>query len=145
MICVFREHKEMILKEENVACFCINWGSKVDNIKAIAEMLSIWLDSMIFIDDSNFEVQAVATLLPAVTAIKYERNNIYKHLSCFNLKSSVDVDKVQKRSLTFQTNELRINLKQTSSSFDEYLKTLEMDVYIHAALPLELARIAELT
>lgn len=142
---VFREHKEMILKEENVACFCINWGSKVDNIKAIAEMLNIGLDSMIFIDDSDFEVQAVATLLPTVTAIKFESNNIYKHFACFNLKSSVDVDKVQKRSLTFQTNELRINLKQTSSSFDEYLKALEMNVDIHVALPIELARIAELT
>lgn len=142
---VFREHNEMILREEHIACFCVNWDNKADNIKAIAETLNIGLDSMVFIDDSDFEVQAVKTLLPEVTAVKYERDNIYEQLSCFNLKSNVDIDKVQKRNLTYQTNELRRNLKSGSSSFEEYLNALEMEVDIHEALPVELSRIAELT
>lgn len=142
---VFREHGEMILREEHIACFCANWDNKVDNIKAIAEILNIGLNSMVFIDDSDFEVQAVKALLPGVTAIKYERDNVYEQLSCFNLKSDVDIEKVQKRNLTYQTNELREKIKTESSSFDEYLNALEMKVDIHKALPIELYRIAELT
>jgi len=142
---VFREHNEMVLKEEHIACFCVNWDNKADNIKAIAETLNIGLDSIVFIDDSEFEIQAVKTLLPEVTAIKYERDHIYKQLSCFNLKSNIDIDKVQKRNLTYQTNEFRKNLRSEVSSFEEYLNALEMKVDIHKALPIELSRIAELT
>ena len=142
---VFREHDEMILREEHIACFCVNWDNKADNIKVIAETLNIGLDSMVFIDDSDFEVQAVKALLPEVTAVKYERDNVYKQLSCFNLKSNIDVEKVQRRNLTYQTNESRRNLKTEASSFEEYLNALEMKVDIHEALPVELSRIAELT
>ena len=142
---VFREHYEMILREEHIACFCVNWDNKADNIKAIAEMLNIGLDSIVFIDDSDFEIQAVKALLPEVTAVKYERDNVYKQLSCFNLKSNIDVEKVQRRNLTYQTNESRRNLKTEASSFEEYLNALEMKVDIHKALPIELSRIAELT
>lgn len=142
---VFREHDEMILREEHIACFCVNWYNKVDNIKVIAETLNIGLDSMVFIDDSDFEIQSVKTLLPEVTAIKYEKDNVYKQLSCFNIKSNIDIEKVQRRNLTYQTNELRKNLKAEASSFDEYLNALEMKVDIHKALPIELSRIAELT
>lgn len=142
---VFREHDEMILREEHIACFCVNWDNKADNIKAIAEMLNIGLDSMVFIDDSDFEVQAVKALLPEVTAVKYERDNVYKQLSCFNLKSNIDIEKVQRRNLTYQTNELRKNLKSELSSFEKYLNALEMKVDIHKTLPIELSRIAELT
>ena len=142
---VFREHDEMILKEEHIACFCVNWDNKADNIKAIAETLNIGLDSMVFIDDSDFEVQAVKALLPEVTAIKYERDNVYKQLSCFNLKSNIDIEKIRQRNLSYQTNELRRSLKSETSSFEEYLNALEMKVDIHKALPIELSRIAELT
>lgn len=142
---VFREHDEMILREEHIAWFCVNWDNKADNIKSISEILNIGLDSIVFIDDSDFEVQTVKALLPQVTTIKYEKNNVYKQLSCFNLKRNVDIEKVRQRNLTYQTNELRRNLKSDVSSFDEYLNALEMRVDIHKALPIELSRIAELS
>lgn len=142
---VFREHDEMILREEHIACFCVNWDNKADNIKAISKTLNIGLDSIVFIDDSDFEVQAVKALLPEVTVVKYERDSVYGGLSCFNLKNDIDIEKVQKRNFTYQTNELRKNLKAESSSFEEYLNALEMTVDIHKVLPIELSRIAELT
>ncbi len=142
---MFREHTEMILREEHIACFCANWDNKPDNIKTISKALNIGLDSMVFIDDSNFEIQSVKALLPEVTAIKYHRDYIYEQLSCFNLRSDVNVEAVRQRNLTYQTNELRKNLKLEVSSFDEYLNALEIKVDIHKALPIELSRIAELT
>jgi len=38
---VFREHSGMILQEEHIACFQVNWENKPDNIRQIAEKLNI--------------------------------------------------------------------------------------------------------
>ena len=142
---MFKEHDEMLLKEEHIACFCVNWDNKTDNIQRISATLNIGLDSMVFIDDSDFEIQAVKKLLPQVVAIKYDRDLIYEQLSCFNLKSNVDVESVQQRNLTYQTNEFRRALKLKASSFDDYLISLEMKVDIHKATQADLSRIAELS
>ena len=142
---MFKEHDEMILKEEHIACFCVNWENKPDNIKRISETLNIGLDSIVFIDDSNFEIQSVKKLLPQVSAIRYDKEHVYKQLSCFNLPNRVDATKIKQRNLTYQTNEYRRALKLHSSTFDEYLNALEMRVKIHRAGLVELSRIAELS
>ena len=61
---MFHEHSEMILKEEHIACFQVNWENKPDNIRRIAETLNIGLDSMVFLDDSPVEIEAVKSILP---------------------------------------------------------------------------------
>lgn len=142
---VFREHTGMILKEEHIACFQVNWNNKVDNIRKIADFLNIGLDSMVFIDDMDFEIQAVKTVLPNVTSIKFNRDTIYQLLSCFSLKSNVDIHKIQQRTKTYRTNAQRFKLKESCVSFSEYLSLLEMHVVIHPANSSEVARISELT
>ncbi|OJU09435.1 MAG: hypothetical protein BGN88_09900 [Clostridiales bacterium 43-6] len=142
---MFREHSEMVLKEEHIACFQVNWDNKPDNIKKIAKQLNISLDSIVFIDDSDFEIQSVKSLLPNVTTIRYERDTVYVQLSCFNLKSNIDIEKVEKRNNTYKSNEQRDLLKAEHHSFEEYLQALEMQIDIHKTLPIEYNRIAELT
>lgn len=142
---MFREHSEMILKEEHIACFQVNWNNKADNIRKISDILNIELHSMVFIDDSNFEVELVKQLLPEVTTIKYKRDTVYGKLSCFNLKSDVDIDKIRQRNNTYKTNEQRVKLKDSSKSFENYLNLLDMKIDIHPTLQMEYARVAELT
>lgn len=86
IITMFNEHSEMILKKEQITHFQVNWENKPENIKNITETLNISLDSIVFIDDSLMEIEAVKSMLPEITAILYERDSIYKNLSCFNLK-----------------------------------------------------------
>src|SRR5581483_4955436 len=45
---VIRSHPNMILKEQHFAASRINWGSKVDNIRELADELNIGLDAMVF-------------------------------------------------------------------------------------------------
>lgn len=142
---MFREHSGMVIRENNIACFQVNWDNKVDNIRKISETLNIGLDSMVFIDDSDFEIEFVKGSLPEVTAIKYERNAVYEQLSCFNLKNEVDSEKVYQRNMTYKTNRLRQQLKENSKSFDEYIESLDIKIDIHRALPIEYSRISELT
>lgn len=76
---VFREHSGMVLKEEQIACFQINWDNKPDNIRKISEELSLGLDSMVFVDDSLFEVEAVREILPEVKSILYDRKKYIRN------------------------------------------------------------------
>ena len=142
---VFNEHSGMILKEEHIACFKTNWNNKVENIKNIAHDLNIGLDSIVFVDDSEFEIRSAKMMLPEVIAILYDRDTIYKNLSCFNLPNKIELKKIIQRNDTYRTNECRSDLKSECRSFDEYLCKLETKVDIHPALPMELIRLSGLT
>jgi len=142
---VFREHSGMLLKEEHIAVFQCSWDNKPSNIIKISEYLNIGLNSMVFVDDSDFEIESVKSILPEITAIKYNRNIIYEQLSCFNLKSNINIDVIRERNTTYKTNAFRNELKLACSNFDEYIQSLDMHIDIHISLPSELCRISELT
>jgi FkbH-like protein len=142
---MFREHSEMILKEEHISCFQVNWENKPDSIKRIAETLNISLDSMVFVDDSPLEIAAVKAMLPEVAAIRYERDMSYEQFSCFNLKTNISLTDIEKRNETYRTNQFRETLKAEYNSYGEYIAALEIKMDIHEALPIEYSRIAELT
>ena len=142
---VFREHTGMLLKEEHIACFTCNWNNKPDNIKNISESLNIGLDSIVFVDDSAFEIESVKIMLPKVTAVLYKRDTIYDELSCFNLKRNTDLKIVNERTITYKTNTLRSELQKKASSYEDYISSLEMIIDIHKTAECELARVSELT
>ena len=142
---VFREHSGMLLREDHIACFKVNWNDKPTNIKAIANELNISLDSIVFVDDSIFEIEAVKSVLTDVTVIQYDRELMYGKFSCFNLKSEVNLYEVKQRIETYRTNRFRRELKDQCDSYDEYVKSLDSKVDIHKILPTEYSRVAELT
>lgn len=142
---VFSEHSGMLLKEEHIACFKCNWNNKPDNIRAISENLNIGLDSIVFVDDSVFEIESVKAMLPELTAVLFKRETIYDELSCFNLKRGTDLQTVRERTSTYKTNILRSELHQNSLSYEEYISSLEMVVDIHKTTESELGRVSELT
>lgn len=142
---MFREHNEMVLKEEHIAYFQVHWDNKPDSIKMIAETLNIGFDSMVFIDDSPVEIDAVKTMLPAITAIQFERNTLYGFLSCFNLKSNASIGDIIMRNETYRTNQSRNGLLSQYSNYSEFIEALAVKMDIHEMLPIELNRISELT
>ncbi|MFX8801655.1 HAD-IIIC family phosphatase, partial [Acinetobacter baumannii] len=48
----FREHPEMLLKEEHFSAFQANWSEKSSNLVTIAKTLNLGLDSFVFVDDN---------------------------------------------------------------------------------------------
>ena len=100
---------------------------------------------MVFIDDTPFEIQTVKNMLPDVMTILYNRDTVYEQLSCFNLKSDIDIENIQHRNNTFKSNQLRESLKCEFSDYNEYLKALEMRVVIKESSPVEYSRISELS
>ena len=142
---VFREHTGMILKEEYIACFRCNWDNKAGNIREISANLNIGLESIVFVDDSAFEIESVKTMLPDLTAVLYKKDTIYDELSCFNLKRSTDLNTVSERTITYKTNPLRSKLQKNALSYENYISSLQMIIDIHETVECELARVSELT
>ncbi|GAJ05121.1 unnamed protein product, partial [marine sediment metagenome] len=67
---VFQKHPEMILRQEHFASMHINWQDKVQSIRAIAAELNIGTDSIVFMDDSDFECELVRQELPEVLTVQ---------------------------------------------------------------------------
>ena len=142
---MFNEHSEMVLGEERIACFQVNWEDKPSNIQKIAEKLNISLDSMVFVDDSPVEIEAVKAMLPEVTTILFKRHMDYEQFSCFDLKSNISIANIDKRTETYRTNGFREELKAKYTDYADYIVALNIKIDIHEAVPIEYSRISELT
>ncbi len=62
----FREHSEMLLREEHIAVFQANWLGKPENLEAIARALNIGLDALVILDDNPAERAAIRATHPMV-------------------------------------------------------------------------------
>jgi FkbH-like protein len=62
----FREHPEMLLREEHIAAFQANWQDKAANLRAIASTLNIGVDALVLLDDNPAERHQVREALPEV-------------------------------------------------------------------------------
>ncbi len=143
---VFRKHSGMVLREEHISCFKINWRNKAENILEISNFLNIGLDSIVFVDDSSFEIGLVNSTLPEITTILFENSEIdYSKFNCFNLNDSIEQNTIKIRTNTYQTNEKRLQLQKNSINYNEYLKSLNTTTTISLANKWDLNRIYELS
>lgn len=145
VLTIFREHSGMVLKESHIACFQVNWKDKPSNILKIAKKLNIGLESMVFVDDSPIEIEAVKTMLPEVVTILFKRELDYTLFSCFNLKNNVNLADIEKRIVTYHTNEKRDEFKGKFSNYNEYVRALNVKTEIHKIVSTEYSRVSELT
>ena len=143
---VFNNHSGMILKQKHISCFKVDWNNKADNIIDISKTLNISLDSMIFVDDSPFEIGLVKRNIPEVTAILFENNNdIYTQFNKLNLTNKINSQIADIRAKTYQSNRAREELLANSINYDEYIKSLDMHIVIQKATDSELSRVVELS
>ena len=142
---VFCEHSGMILEEEQIACFQCSWKNKPEGIKAISEFLNIGLNSIVFIDDMDFEIGMVQAMLPEVVTVKFDLQYAEKLAFHFNLKNLGNIEDIQLRIKTYRTNREREKIYKKSVSHEEYLRELRTEIRFSATHSTEFARIAELT
>jgi len=143
----FRNHPEMLLREHHVAIFQANWNDKATNIRAIAEALSLGLESMVLLDDSPMERGLVREILPEVAVPElpddpalYARTMLaagYFEAVTFSAED-------QRRADIYQENALHIALKESATGIDDYLRSLGMTIHFRPFDPLGRSRIAQL-
>jgi FkbH-like protein len=123
----FKSHPEMLLREEHFAVFQANWEDKASNIRAIAEALSLGLDSLVLLDDSPVERGLIRELLPEVAVPElpddpalYARTLLaagYFEAVAFSAEDRGRAD-------AYRENARRVALKQGSSGVGDYLRSL---------------------
>lgn len=146
---VFRNHRDIFLKEEHIVIKKVNWDDKASNIREIASDLNIGLDSMIFVDDSNFEINLINEKVPEILTIQVPitlsdypdilLRNVYTY---FNLVlNSDDARKTEMYKQQFEREKNKISF----SSIEDYLASLEIELTVVKNDKSYIPRIAQLT
>jgi FkbH-like protein len=143
----FRQHPEMLLKEEHIAVFQANWNDKATNIKAIAKELSLGTDAMVFLDDNPVERNLVRQMLPevAVPELPSDPALYARTLAAAGYFETIAFsDEDIKRAGFYQDNAKRVELQKQAGDIDAYLASLGMEITFQPFDETGRARIAQL-
>lgn len=145
----FDVHPDMVLRRSSFASWRINWQDKASNLREIAAELNIGLDSMVFLDDSPFEIELVRRALPEVTAIQLPRGapSVYRRrlaeLGLFDCLARSEED--ASRARYYRQNTERRKARAECSDMGEYLRSLAMEVELGLADEFVTPRVAQQT
>jgi FkbH-like protein len=126
----FRHHPDMLLREDHIAVFKANWNDKATNLRAIADELSLGLESMVLLDDSVFERDLVRQMLPevAVPELPADPALYARALSAAGYFESVAfLPEDLQRAGFYEQNAQRQTLQQTAD-LQSYLASLDMEI-----------------
>jgi FkbH-like protein len=127
----FEQHPEMLLKLDHIAVFQANWNDKATNIQAIAEELSLGLDSIVFLDDNPAERGLMRKLLPqvAVPELPEDPSGYARTLAAGGYFEAVAMAAEDlKRASFYQDNARRASLQRQAGGVDAYLASLDMTI-----------------
>lgn len=143
----FEKHPEMLLKLGHIAVFQANWNDKPSNLQAIAEELSVGLDSLVFLDDNPVERGLVRKLLPQVRVPELpEEPALYARTLAAGgyFEATAFASEDLKRAGFYQDNAKRLNLQKQMGGVDAYLASLDMTITFQPFDAMGRARIAQL-
>jgi FkbH-like protein len=143
----FLNHPEMRIRLKDIAIFVANWQSKPENLRRIARTLGIGLDSMVFLDDSQFERSAVREMIPEVDVIDLpaDPSGYTRTLSEYLLFEASSLTQEDKERTTQYQARAQIAEAQTSAeSLDDFYRLLQMKALVAPFDDLHLGRIGQL-
>jgi FkbH-like protein len=143
----FEKHPEMLLKLGHVSVFQANWKDKATNIQAIAEELSLGLDSMVFLDDNPVERGLVRRLLPKVAVPELPDEPAYyaRTLAAAGYFEAIAfATEDLKRAEFYNDNAKRAQLQNEVGGVDAYLASLDMTISFQPFDAIGRARIVQL-
>lgn len=148
--CVAREgfeRPDSVLSTDDFAVFCANWDNKDVSIRNIAKELNLGLDSMVFIDDNPAERQLVRQSLKGLVAVP-EMDNPVQYINILEKKGYFESISISEEDISrnkmYKENVNRKSLELKSTSYKDYLNSLEMIAEIADFKSIYLARITQL-
>lgn len=146
---ILTSHPDMLLKNDHIIYKKINWQDKVTNIKELADDLNIGVDSMVFVDDSSFEVNLVKEQLPVVktfqvpVALHEYPNRLLKFIHQYFYFSGTKEDLAKTRQYKEQVN--RNIEKKKYNNIEDYLSLLKTEIIVYIDDISKVSRISQLT
>ncbi|GHV79564.1 hypothetical protein AGMMS49944_13550 [Spirochaetia bacterium] len=147
---IWKQHPDIILKEELFAALRVNWNNKADNISEIAQELNIGLDSMVYLDDNPTEREIIKNYLPEVTVPEFPEQPymlpyFLKKIAqrYFSIYALTEEDKFKTKQ--YKQNTERMKSKEQFIDMDSYLRSLSMQLTVERLNKLNIARFAQMT
>jgi len=145
---VFRTRGDMMIRMTDISAKQINWSDKVENIEKIREELNVGLDSIVFVDDSDYEVESVKARLPSVKVYKVptsleEYPSLMREVAREFVRSSTTHED-ERRAEMYQEQKLREKTRSDFADLHEYLASLGLKVAIQKDAEESVGRIAQL-
>jgi FkbH-like protein len=142
----FRDHPEMVLKEDHIAVFVANWSDKANNLREIAATLNLGTDSLVFLDDNPVEREQVRQVLPEVAVPELNEDpadyvSLLANAGYFEAIALSEEDVA--RADFYQANAERVSLQRVGN-LEEYLRSLQMVATISPFKAVGRIRIAQL-
>lgn len=146
---VFVNHKDMILRLDDITAMKINWNDKASNLRDLGIELNVGLDSMVFLDDSSFEIGFIQKELPQVKCIQVPENLseyplLISKLSNEFFRLSASEEDSNKTKM-YKDEQKRKEIKAQHTSTDDYLRSLGIVLSILTGKDIPIARAAQLT
>lgn len=131
---VERNHPDFHLRDGELVVRRVNWGNKADNLREIAAELNVGLDSLVFVDDSAFEVDLVRGELPEVTVFRVPENRhdyptAFRKLARLFFNLSETAEDLRKSSM-YREQQARRTLQREFTDLEGYLRELQLAVEI---------------
>lgn len=149
VVSVLRTHPSMVLKEDDFIIIKANWKNKAINLREIASELNLGIDSIVFLDDSEFELGLVSNELPEIEVIRVPEilesypsvaKNIYSHFYNPSL-SKEDL----KRNQMYRQEVKRRSSAEEFSDVEDYLESLGLIINIKWGVGIDISRASQMT
>ncbi len=140
-------HPGMLLRSSHFAAMRLNWNSKSEALRQIAEELNVGIDSLVFLDDNPAERQRVRADLPEVTVIDLpEQSSEYAAAvrECGALERITFSDEDRQRTRYYEEQRQRQDMQESVASLEDFYYSLEQHVEIAPVSKETLTRTAEL-
>jgi FkbH-like protein len=146
---VLENHPDMVLRNNDIVIKKVNWDNKISNLQSIAKDLNIGIDSLVFIDDSSFEVELVKKELPDVKVFQaplkeYEYGLMMRKVSNFFYSPSTTKEDNIKTQM-YKDQSKRAEGKRKAVNIEDYLASLGILITVHVDNLSQVSRISQLT
>jgi len=138
------EHQNMQLKKEMFLKEKINFLDKVTNILEITNELNFTIDSIVFVDDSPYEIGYVKSLLPKVHTITANYSDMKFINEIGRAFANTPVSNID-RTRFYREQKNREEAKLKFMSIDQYNDSLETQVHCGKASIDQAIRLSELS
>ncbi len=141
-------HPHMLLKPEHFVSMKINWNNKAQNMKEIVDEINIGLDSLVFLDDSEFERGVISNQFPEIYVPELPKDfseypNFIRKLDVFDFLSITGDDFA--RNKMYKSNIQRDQLMKSTISIDDFYYSLDMIATVGKIDDFHIPRIAQMT
>lgn len=139
----------MILQKEDFVTIIANWNSKAENIRTLAATLNLGLESFVFLDDNPVERESVKQAIPEITVIDFPKD-VAKlpyvitstYFNYFWCRELTEEDK--EKTNQYKQESQRKQAQAAASSFEDYLKSLNITVKINEVEKEQIPRTVQL-